>query len=95
MNLKSKWNDNVHINNDGENMLCAFCSTPFTKEMIEVYQGTYGCDTGCEYTSVTVECSKCHKDIYKKGEFGISEDEDAVMLITEEAWEDILSMRNK
>ncbi len=47
-------------------MICPFCSKPFTGEMLEAYNGTYGCDTGCEYLTVEVECNNCKKIVYSK-----------------------------
>lgn len=44
--------------------------------MLEAYNGTYGCDTGCEYVSVVVKCDHCKRAVYVKGEFGEFEDEE-------------------
>lgn len=81
-----------------EKILCPYCSTPFTKEMIKVYNGTYGCETGCEYYNVDVECEKCGKIVYDKGNFGafgsLDTDEE-IMEVTEEVWQEILGNKSK
>lgn len=65
-------------------MLCPFCSTPFTKEMVEIYNEGYGCDSGCSYVRVEVVCSKCQKVVYTKGSFGEVSDEDRAEVLEEE-----------
>lgn len=82
--------DEIIVDSDGEKLLCAFCSAPFTKEMIEAYNGTYGCETGCEYYTVEVECKSCGKMAYKKGEFGYFNDDKEKHEITEDAWTEML-----
>ncbi|OHT86885.1 hypothetical protein [Mycobacteroides saopaulense] len=47
--------------------LCPFCSSAVD---IELYNGTYGCDTGCEYVQFTVQCPTCKRTIYDTGSFG-------------------------
>lgn len=54
-------------------MLCPFCNTKLDEEL---YNGTYGCDTGCEYVSVEVECPECHKVVWSSGSFGYYENKD-------------------
>lgn len=68
-----------------ENIYCVFCSAPFTKEMLEVYEGTYGCESGCETTNVKVVCANCGRICYEKSEFG-----DVCEETKEEEWQDIL-----
>ena len=72
-----------------DKILCPYCSTPFTKEMVEVYNGTYGCETGCEYYNVKVDCSNCGRNIYDKGNFGSFDNEAEKMEITEDEWLEI------
>jgi hypothetical protein len=53
-----------------ENAICPFCDAPYTDEMLTAIDGTYGCDSGCEFYRVYVECEACGKTLYVKGEFG-------------------------
>ena len=52
-------------------MLCPYCSTEFTPDMItEYYRISDGCDT-CGYGSkssitITIKCENCKKVVYKK-----------------------------
>ena len=57
-------------------MLCPFCDAPYTKEMLDVYNDTYGCDTGCDYLRYVVTCASCSRVLYVKGEFGSYVDEE-------------------
>lgn len=47
--------------------LCPFCNHELD---IDLFNGTYGCDSGCEYVSFEVECPGCKREIYRTGEFG-------------------------
>jgi len=47
--------------------ICPFCSTELEEDM---YNGMYGCDTGCEYVTIEIECPACKKVIWSSGEFG-------------------------
>jgi hypothetical protein len=55
---------------DLEKIICVFCGTPWTKEMIKIYNGNSDCDSGCGVYRVVVECSKCGKIVYIKAEYG-------------------------
>lgn len=68
-----------------ETIYCVFCSAPFTKEMLHVYEGTYGCETGCSSTNVEVDCENCGRICYEKSELGGVYEE-----TKEEEWADIL-----
>ena len=48
-------------------MLCPFCNHQLDEEL---YNGAYGCDTGCEYVSIEIECPNCHKILWDSGTFG-------------------------
>lgn len=61
--------------------LCPFCSADVD---IELYDGGYGCDSGCSYVTFEVECPSCARLVYKKGEFG--EIDNSYPDDTEEAW---------
>jgi len=52
-------------------VLCPFCNHSLA---IGMFNGTYGCDTGCSYVRFTVECPGCNKTIYHTGTFGEFED---------------------
>lgn len=43
--------------------------------MLDVMNGTYGCETGCEYITYVVVCKSCDKIIYVKGDFGSFDDD--------------------
>lgn len=73
-----------------EKLFCAFCSAPFTKEMLEVYEGSYGCETGCTTVCVEVVCENCGRTCYEKSELGFV-DKDT----PEEEWQEILEMIEK
>jgi hypothetical protein len=47
--------------------LCPFCNHELD---IKLYNGTYGCDTGCDYVRFKVNCPACGKMIYETGDFG-------------------------
>lgn len=51
-------------------ILCPFCNAPYTENMLKAYNGTYGCDSGCEFYRVVVVCESCKREIYVKGDFG-------------------------
>ena len=53
-----------------ETILCVYCNAPWTKDMIDVYSGSYGCDTGWSTIQITVECDNCGKRIYSKNDLG-------------------------
>lgn len=57
-------------------MNCPFCDAPYTKEMLEAYETTYGCETGCPYVRIEIRCSKCNKTLYVKGDFGSIDSEE-------------------
>lgn len=48
-------------------LLCPFCSGALDEEL---YSGVYGCDTGCEYVRVEIECPHCHGVTWDSGSFG-------------------------
>lgn len=52
---------------DNLTILCPFCNGKVETEM---YNGTYGCDTGCDYIRFEVRCPGCHRGIYSTGCFG-------------------------
>lgn len=68
-----------------EKLFCVFCSAPFTKDMLEVYEGSYGCETGCTTVEVEVVCNSCGRTCYEKSELGGVYEE-----TTEEEWAEIL-----
>lgn len=49
------------------NILCPFCNSPVD---VEMFNGMYGCDTGCDYVRFEVECPSCKSTIYDSGTFG-------------------------
>lgn len=51
-------------------LLCPFCNAKLEEEL---YDGTYGCDTGCDYVRFEVSCPGCGKMIYQTGDFGFIE----------------------
>ena len=53
-----------------DNIYCAWCNAPYTREMLDVYNGTYGCDSGCEYYSIVVACTSCKREVYVEQGFG-------------------------
>ncbi len=75
----------THSSDNKEKLICAFCSAPFTKEMIEVYEGTYGCETGCTTVEVRVQCERCGATCYEKSELGGVYKE-----TTDEEWAEII-----
>ena len=68
-----------------EKLFCAFCSAPFTKEMLVVYEGTYGCETGCPTVNIEVICKRCNRICYEKSELGGIYKE-----TTNEEWEELI-----
>lgn len=48
-------------------ILCPFCNGKIEPEM---YNGTYGCDTGCDYVRFEVYCPHCRRLNYQTGCFG-------------------------
>lgn len=54
-------------------LICPFCNAELYEEM---YNGTYGCETGCEYVTVEIECPKCKKIVWSSGTFGLYEDKE-------------------
>ena len=52
--------------------LCPFCNA---KIRAELFNSTYGCETGCEYVNVEVECPECKKVVWSSGTFGYYETE--------------------
>lgn len=47
--------------------LCPFCNHQLD---IGMFNGTYGCDTGCSYIRFEVQCPGCGRSIYETGDFG-------------------------
>lgn len=54
-------------------MLCPFCSHELEEEM---YNGIYGCDTGCEFVNIEIECPNCKKITWDSGKFGWFDEKD-------------------
>lgn len=50
-----------------QRLLCPFCSAELDEDL---YNGTYGCDSGCEYIQFSLACPACGKVIYNTGAFG-------------------------
>lgn len=48
-------------------LLCPFCSAEMREEL---YNSAYGCDTGCEYVRIEIECDNCKKVTWDSGTFG-------------------------
>jgi hypothetical protein len=55
-----------------EATLCPFCNHVLD---IKMFDGTYGCDTGCDYVRFEVECPGCKRSIYETGSFGSAFDD--------------------
>lgn len=55
----------------GENEHLRACESLVT-ESINGYDGSYGCDTGCEYAriEITVSCTHGQREDFSVGEFG-------------------------
>lgn len=70
-------------------IICPYCSAPFSKEMLNIYNDTYGCETGCPYLRIEIDCESCGKTVYRKGEFGEFSDDEELKELTEEEWEEI------
>ena len=49
------------------NPVCPFCNAELEEDM---FDSTYGCDTGCEYITIEIECPDCGKVMWRSGEFG-------------------------
>jgi len=43
--------------------------------MLDVMNGTYDCETGCEYITYVVVCESCKRMVYIKGDFGSFDNE--------------------
>lgn len=54
-------------------LLCPFCKKELEEEL---YNGVYGCDTGCEYVRIEIECPHCKKVVWDSGAFGYYEDKE-------------------
>lgn len=54
-------------------IICPFCNSELSGEL---FNGIYGCDTGCEYVRVEVECPKCQKVNWDSGTFGYFENDE-------------------
>lgn len=46
---------------------CPFCNHTLD---IDMFNGMYGCDSGCAYVTFEVDCPNCNKMVYQTGEFG-------------------------
>ncbi len=46
---------------------CIFCNADLEEDL---FNGAYGCDTGCEYVTIEIECPNCRKIVGSSGEFG-------------------------
>jgi hypothetical protein len=66
-------------------MICPFCDAPYSEKMLEVFDGTYGCESGCSYMDITVFCDACGKRVYVKGAFGETDSIDRSL--TDPNWE--------
>ena len=51
-------------------ILCPFCGAPYTEAMLRAMDGSYGCDTGCEFMRVIIACESCKRAVYVWGTFG-------------------------
>ncbi len=38
--------------------------------MLDAYNESYGCETGCMKVRIVVVCEKCNRNVYVKGDFG-------------------------
>lgn len=56
--------------------LCPFCGAPYTEEMLKAMDGSYGCDTGCEFLRVIISCAACDRAVYVWGTFGSTDTHD-------------------
>ncbi len=56
--------------------LCVFCNAPYTDKMVDVLNGSYGCESGCDYMTFIVFCESCKRAVYIKGEFGYYDDDE-------------------
>lgn len=54
-------------------LLCPFCNGELDEEL---YNDVYGCDTGCQYVRVEIECPHCHRINWDSGSFGEILDEE-------------------
>lgn len=49
---------------------CKFCKKKYADSTIEAINGSYGCDTGCEYYHIILTCPHCHRSIVLEKSFG-------------------------
>lgn len=63
--------------------------------MLDAYNSTYGCDTGCEYVKVEIICDNCQKEVYIKGEFGEFTTEGEKQAYLDEVTEEDISKKVK
>lgn len=56
-------------------ILCPFCNQPYTREMLDMLNDSYGCETGCKYYRIEITCTNCKKIVYVKGDFGSYEND--------------------
>lgn len=49
---------------------CPFCGHAYSEAMLAIMDGTYGCDTGCDYYRIVIDCDTCGRVVYIKGDFG-------------------------
>lgn len=52
--------------------LCPFCNAELSEEL---YNSVYGCESGCEYVRIEIECPACHKVTWNSGDFGYYDDD--------------------
>lgn len=64
---------------------CRKCSAVLTEDCIELRNGVYGCDTGCEYVTLEIECP-CG-DEFEAGTFGCFENDAEEKELLEELME--------
>jgi sarcosine oxidase delta subunit len=48
-------------------LICPFCNKELEEEL---YNSLYGCDTGCEFVRIEIECPHCKKVTWDSGTFG-------------------------
>ncbi|HEU5187939.1 MAG TPA: hypothetical protein VFT87_05570 [Candidatus Saccharimonadales bacterium] len=53
-------------------LLCIFCNAELYEEM---FNSAYGCETGCEYVRIEIECPNCKKVVWDSGTFGSYENQ--------------------
>lgn len=54
-------------------LLCPFCNGVLDEDM---YNGMYGCATGCSWMSIEIDCPHCQKVTWSSGTFGEFDDQD-------------------